>query len=341
MSALTLEHPCPCKFVTAQFSSRTVYGLWRVFWAVYHVTWVLLSWVLEPWSACSSAERVKWFVYLTNWTYLLLTLETVVEAVNFFVVHVLRDDIVKGKDGVRMPWYLRLQWLMYNITTTGSLMVTGWYWTFLYKSEKELGAVRFALHALNSVYVVVNLAVTATPTRVLHAVYAVLFGVVYTLFSVAYQLAGGTNVDGEPYIYRVTDWRRPWKSLLLSSLSNFLAIPLVHLAVFILRLALGRLWTRRCCRPSDTDPRIVGEKETCPLGGVNSRKDVAAAVGGAEAMEAQTVGGFSEIRPIGGGVKDGGRRGGRFVRGCAAGRGSSDSSQGTPLVLDWDDAIGP
>ena len=80
-----------------QCDSRTLYGCWRVFWAAYHVTWVLLSWVMEPWAAYSSSDRVKWFIYLTNWTYLLLTLETVLEAVNFCCVHALREDIVEGE----------------------------------------------------------------------------------------------------------------------------------------------------------------------------------------------------------------------------------------------------
>ena len=68
-----------------------------MFWAAYHVIWVLLSWVVEPWVAYSSTERVKWFIYLTNWTYLLLTLETVLEAVNFLWVHAVREDIVTGE----------------------------------------------------------------------------------------------------------------------------------------------------------------------------------------------------------------------------------------------------
>ena len=61
------------------------------------MTWVLLSWVVEPWAAYYSWERVKWFIYLTNWTYLLLALETVLEAINFFCVHTLRKDIVTGE----------------------------------------------------------------------------------------------------------------------------------------------------------------------------------------------------------------------------------------------------
>lgn len=114
--------------------------------------------------------------------------------------------------------------------------------------DTEIGAVRVSFHAVNSVYVLLNLFVTATPTRLLHFVYPVLFGVAYTLFSALYQLGGGTNIRGEPYIYRVTDWSRPWKTLLMSSLSNFLAIPLMHLLVFLLRLMVGRLW--ECWRGS-------------------------------------------------------------------------------------------
>ena len=40
-----------------------------------------------------------------------------------------------GEEPRAMPWYLKLQWLLYNIVTTGSLMVTAWYWAVLYKSK--------------------------------------------------------------------------------------------------------------------------------------------------------------------------------------------------------------
>ena len=101
---------------------------------------------------------------------------------------------------------------------------------------------RVSFHAVNSIYVLLNLLITATPTRLLHAIHPVVFGVAYTLFSALYQVCGGSNVQGEAYIYGVTDWGRPWRTLLLSSLSNFLAIPLVHLLVFLLRRLVGRLW---------------------------------------------------------------------------------------------------
>nr|KAG5697084.1 hypothetical protein BaRGS_002000 [Batillaria attramentaria] len=220
---------------------RVLYGSWRVFWAVYHVTWVLLSWVLEPWALYTSSARAKWFVYLTNWMYLLLTIETVLEAVNFFCVHVLRDDIVKGKQCF-MPWYLKLQWVLYNVVTTGSLMVTAWYWGAVYKGSKEVGAVSVAFHAVNSVYVLLNLFITATPTRLLHFVHPVLFGMAYTLFSLVYQLSGGTNIRGEPFVYSVLDWSKPGRTLFLSSCSNFFAIPVMHLFVFLLHVLFTRFF---------------------------------------------------------------------------------------------------
>ena len=40
-----------------------------------------------------------------------------------------------GEEPREMPWYLKLQWLLYNVVTTGSLMVTAWYWAVLYKSK--------------------------------------------------------------------------------------------------------------------------------------------------------------------------------------------------------------
>lgn len=114
--------------------------------------------------------------------------------------------------------------------------------------DKAVGPVNFSLHAMNSIYVVLNLVLTATPSRLLHFIYPVLFGVVYTAFSVVYHLADGTNVRGQPYIYSVLDWSRPGRTLLMSSISNFLAIPVVHLLLFLLHVLAERLGTCRRAR---------------------------------------------------------------------------------------------
>ena len=60
-----------------------------------------------------------------------------------------------------------------------------------------------AHHGLNAVIVVIDIFITGMPIRVLHFYLSVLFGVAWSIFSIAYDFSGGTNFTDKPYIYAV------------------------------------------------------------------------------------------------------------------------------------------
>ncbi|GFR58370.1 protein rolling stone [Elysia marginata] len=86
------NHRRPLDFYRSRFHfvSGSPYLLWRVFWAVYHSAWLVAGPVLAAKEAVytqnegdgdSAAEAAgKWFIYLSHWVYLVLTVECVTEA---------------------------------------------------------------------------------------------------------------------------------------------------------------------------------------------------------------------------------------------------------------------
>lgn len=60
---------------------RYVYLAWRLFWALYHTIWIILTGVFTNQYATTEANRVKWFIYLTNWAYFVLTLASIVQLI--------------------------------------------------------------------------------------------------------------------------------------------------------------------------------------------------------------------------------------------------------------------
>lgn len=62
---------------------------------------------------------------------------------------------------------------------------------------------------MNSVFVILDLMVSATPIRLLHFYQPIMYLAIYVLFSVIYYLAGGLTYDGSSYIYPVLDWTKP------------------------------------------------------------------------------------------------------------------------------------
>ena len=84
------------------------------------------------------------------------------------------------------------------------------------------------------------------PIQLLHLWFAVIYGLVYSLFTLFYYLAGGTNHDGNPYIYSVIDWRSAGWAVLYCFIVIFIAMPVVHLVCFIIHFL--KVWISRSCR---------------------------------------------------------------------------------------------
>ena len=74
-----------------------------------------------------------------------------------------------------------------------------------------------------------NIFVGAKPIRILHLIYPFIFGIVYGLFSVIYQVGGGGAA-----IYPVLDWHKPEKTILYVFMLLFVGILVIHTVLFAL-----------------------------------------------------------------------------------------------------------
>ncbi|XP_050413486.1 protein rolling stone [Patella vulgata] len=230
-----LNHPEPRVFVKPQWGNDAFYFGWRIFWALYHTCWIVANGSLNYQQASSEANRIKWFVYLTNWTYLVLTLDNLVQLFTVIYVHTRRKDILKGVG--EMPWYMKLMWVLFNISATGCLVVTILFWSLLFPAINKLSATTFNVHAVNSINVALNLVVTRLPTRLYHFYQPMLYGLVYVVFNAVYQSLGGTNAKGQPYIYPVLDWKnKPTLAIIIGVTSVLVAVPVLHTIIFLISL---------------------------------------------------------------------------------------------------------
>ena len=96
----------------------------------------------------------------------------------------------------------------------------------------ELTAVDLETHALNVVYIVLNISVTGMPIRLLHFWYSIVYGVVYGVFTLVYHLAGGTNALEKPYVYSVIDWREPGTAAGYSVAFGIIGVTVIHAVLY-------------------------------------------------------------------------------------------------------------
>lgn len=190
--------------------------------------------------------RAKLFIFLTNWTYLILNLyflrataftigafyceyrrsqretspstNSGKEETNVQVEMEPGDENAKSADAAlpaateesRKQDALRLQhkllWLLYIISANAGLLVTVGYWTVLYEDDEPIDANNITKHALNSVFMLIDTILCSIPVRLFHFIYPLLYIIIYLGFTVVYWVLGGTNIQGEPYIYKLLDY---------------------------------------------------------------------------------------------------------------------------------------
>lgn len=85
---------------------------------------------------------------------------------------------------------------------------------------------------MNTVYVILNVMVTATPTRVYHFIHSIIFGLIFILFTVIYYFEGGTDDQGNRYIYDLLNWNDPGIATLASVVTIFVILPVAHVGYY-------------------------------------------------------------------------------------------------------------
>lgn len=128
-----------------------------------------------------------------------------------------------------VTWYMKLSWLLSNIVQVFSVIVTVVYFSAIYPtlhvSNSEL-VNDTNMHAINTIFVLVDAAICARPVRFLHFVYPLIYGLVYIGFSVVVYGVSGT------VIYNVLDYSQPlYPSITVPGLA-ILVIPLLQLAFY-------------------------------------------------------------------------------------------------------------
>ncbi|XP_071083458.1 glycine receptor subunit alpha-4-like [Haliotis cracherodii] len=220
-----------------------VYLCWRGVVAVYHVAMIILSGLTDRYNWTRTEEdSVKWFIYLTNWMFFLLTLCTIIEFVAVGYCHLIRKDIIKGEVN-RMPLFLKVTWVWQNLGNTVSVLVSILFWGLLYSPGSDISNVDYITHAGNTIYVIINLSITASPVRFLHFFHPFIVAVTFAIFSAVYQAAGGTNGLGYSAIYSVLDWSSdPGSAAMYACICSFIGVPFIQFVILLISMLRGTLF---------------------------------------------------------------------------------------------------
>lgn len=215
-------------------------------------------------AACvlSAGEEKILLIYLTIWTYIVLTLHLVLAAV-LGAVYCRRiknrnntkadgisnpgcveakingtidlnqtevSEINSATNDIRaIPWFSKLSWILGNVIQSFSIVVTVIYFAFIFPTLKNPGSYNdLNLHAINTVFVFIDFCISARPVHVFHFYQPLIYGLTYIIFNVIYWSVDPVN----NIIYNVLDWNHPVFASVMCVVLAFVIIPLFQIIYF-------------------------------------------------------------------------------------------------------------
>ncbi|XP_072018275.1 protein rolling stone-like [Amphiura filiformis] len=183
--------------------------IYRLLFALYYASFIAFDFIFNfkhhPLSAA------YFFIYLTDWTVLVVTIYMVVSCINVIIdrKHGCYYHTSNRKAPPALSWRHKLHWLLLNIYMNISILVTIVYWSFLHSPYSSL-YYDLTEHTFPSILGLLDVILTPIPVRLIHFVYPFTYGMSYMLFTVIYWAAGGTDPNGNSGIYPgFLDWDEP------------------------------------------------------------------------------------------------------------------------------------
>ncbi|GAB1602801.1 uncharacterized protein LOC115226873 [Argonauta hians] len=130
-------------------------------------------------------------------------------------------------------WYMKLSWMFYNVSFVSAIVVTLVFFGAVYpnlspedkKSDLGISFENLSIHGLNTLLMLMEVALSSFPVRLVHALYPMLYGLLYMVFNISYwSYDPKRNVIYEGML----DWNHPLKCLILVTLLVFVVTPILQ-----------------------------------------------------------------------------------------------------------------
>ncbi|BFZ08346.1 hypothetical protein BsWGS_11384 [Bradybaena similaris] len=218
---ITLDHERPSDFVTSQWAGRPrAYIIYRIVVGLALLGWVSGDVVYET-NEFYMGEAWRWLVFASNWSFAILAISAVFQAVTSTIYEYQPYWIMDPIYIRAMPVVLKLQWILFNISCNSALVVTTGYWAFIaFVSNTPLltSDMSRLKHTVNSIYVIADVLIVATPVRMYHMFFTAFLGSLYIVFNALYYInngsllfRGGVGLGGRTYYFM--NWSQPVEAI--------------------------------------------------------------------------------------------------------------------------------
>lgn len=218
---------------------QMIYMMYRLAVAIYIMCWLIYSIYFMP-----EFNGHVWPAFLTNWSYTVLACYLIVAAVVVIrrttpaamsrpaPLSMNHPELAPSPLG-NLAIDLKTEWCLFAVISNFAFIITFIYFAVLYPHiyapGQKIRAVDFHIHGFNSVVIIIEMMICAFPIRLLHAIYPMIYGLTYVLFSIIYWAFDHKN----NVVYKnVLDWNKPGQTIGVILGLGFLVIPILQLALF-------------------------------------------------------------------------------------------------------------
>jgi len=227
--------PWDVHWTTSRFLSSKAFLYYRgtgvMFWLA-NLIWDLVNY--------ANLEILDWWIiWLTHWTLLAL----VIYAMSSFSICVYWQTHNAVVENYTVPMAVQWTWFWQNVAVGACPLIMCNYWALVYTGD--LGKHPYnniVKHALNAVYMMIDVCLTNSPIWIKHIWQPMAFGIVYLIFSIIYVSFGGNDENGNNYIYNVMDWNRsPGFASVVAIITVVIVLPFWYILFVVLKHAAERL----------------------------------------------------------------------------------------------------
>ncbi|VDN95929.1 unnamed protein product [Rodentolepis nana] len=196
-------------FAQWMWMDKFFYPIYRFIIAIGLLAWACVEIVEEIEQSKHTHTKSKYFLYATNWSFLTYTVSSMVFAIFCTFYNCKKGEVTYAKAS---RWISEILWFFYGMSMNTVVVTSLGYWAALwdptyyrfYKPESEFK------HTIPALTVILDLFLNGLPIRLLHAIYPMIFGILYSTFSFLYFDTGH-----EKPIYPVLDWSQPTKAAIV------------------------------------------------------------------------------------------------------------------------------
>ncbi|XP_066589772.1 uncharacterized protein [Prorops nasuta] len=213
--------------------------------------------LLEIGSYVIVGNQHKWPIYLTNWDLSLGTLQAffgVVLVTRRWKYH--RNDYTFDPNSLKLGMLEKTYWYLFTCTCTIAIGVTVIYWCAVYNPKiHHLDPLNILLHVCNSILMLCDLCIANNPFKIRNIWWPMPIVVSYILFTLIYYAAGGLDKLGLHYIYKILDWQRPGRSMLVCA-GGLTFVAIVHLLLCLLERLKAKVYAKLLNNTGQMKPNI-------------------------------------------------------------------------------------